>query len=118
MPRLRRLVLPAAASLLAIPALASATAVQAGEVHADLKSASGERVASLTGSVNAKGTGFGTIAPLSGAGAHGLKRTEPVKLYAFKDGTIRVSGQRGTYITLSDRTQGTLDGSGTINVAD
>ena len=108
----------ATASLLMIPALASATAVQAGEVHADLKSASGERVASLTGSVNAKGTGFGTIAPLSGAGAHGLKRVEPVKLYAFKDGTIRVSGQRGTYITLSDRTHDTLDGSGTINVAD
>ena len=118
MPRLRRVVLPAAASLLAIPALASATAMQAGEVHADLKSASGERVASLTGSVNAKGTGFGTIAPLSGARAHGLKRTEPVKLYAFSDGTIRVSGQRGTYITLSDRAQGALDGSGTINVAD
>jgi hypothetical protein len=102
-----------AAALLATPAMgASLPAARQGEVHADLVSASGARIASLTGSVGPKGTGWGRIAPLSGAAAYGFKRPEEVKLYAKHNGTVFVSGQRGTYVTITDRTQGGAAGDG------
>lgn len=104
--------------MLVVPVVASAAPQQQGEVHADLLSESGSRVASLTGSVGAKGTGWGRIAPLSGARAQGFKRPEEVRLYAKRDGTVFVSGQRGTQIMLTDRAQGGLAGGGRINVAD
>ena len=107
-----------AAALLAIPALASAATAPQGEVHADLVSESGARIASLTGNVGPRGTGWGRLAPLSGAAAYGFKRPEEVKLYAKHNGTVFVSGQRGTAIRVTDRTQGGAVGDGIINVAD
>lgn len=100
-----------------VPAAVAAPGQQ-GEVHADLVSATGSRVASLTGSVGAKGTGWGRIAPLSGARAGGFRRPEEVRLRARPDGTVFVSGQRGTRLRLTDRVQGGLAGDGRINVAD
>jgi hypothetical protein len=97
---------------------ASLPAARQGEVHADLVSASGARIASLTGNIGPKGTGWGRLAPLSGAAAYGFKRPEEVKLYAKHNGTVFVSGQRGTYVTITDRTQGGAVGDGIINVAD
>ena len=107
-----------AAALLAIPGLASAATAPQGEVHADLVSESGARIASLTGNIGPKGTGWGRIAPLSGAAAYGFKRPEEVKLYAKNNGTVFVSGQRGTYVRVTDRTQGGAVGDGIINIAD
>ena len=106
------------AALLAIPALASAATAPQGEVHADLVSESGARIASLTGNVGPRGTGWGRLAPLSGAAAYGFKRPEEVKLYAKHNGTVFVSGQRGTAIRITDRTQGGAVGGGIINIAD
>jgi hypothetical protein len=108
-----------AAAVLATPAMgASLPAARQGEVHADLVSASGARIGSLTGSVGPKGTGWGRIAPLSGAASLGFKRPEEVKLYAKPNGTVFVSGQRGTYVTITDRSQGGAVGDGIINIAD
>ena len=113
-----RSALIAAAALLAIPGLASAATAQQGEVHADLVSESGARIASLTGNVGPRGTGWGRLAPLSGAAAYGFKRPEEVKLYAKHNGTVFVSGQRGTAIRVTDRTRGGAVGGGIINIAD
>ena len=122
MPRIGHAVLVMSAALLAIPAIpamaAALPAARQGEVHADLLSTSGARIASLTGNVGPTGTGWGRIAPLSGAAAFGFKRPEEVKLYAKPNGTVFVSGQRGTSLTITDRSQGGAVGDGIINVAD
>ena len=109
----------AAALALSVGTAMGGAPVVTGEVHVDLKSESGARVASLTGSIGPAGTGWGNIAPLSGAPSIGLKRAEPVRFTAHSNSTITVGGQRGTLLTLTDRTQGRrISGFGKIAVAE
>jgi hypothetical protein len=119
MVRFARLIIPATAAV-AVPLLLAAPSLGAsprytGEVHADLVTENGTRVASLSGNVGPKGFGSGDIVPLNGAKGIGMRRPERVFLWARRDNTVVVLGQQNTKLTLSDRGQGQMvDGFGAL----
>lgn len=95
----RLALLLAAAASAALFAFAPAAAGKGGvAVDVDLRSADGARVAALFGSVGANGRGFGTIVPLSSAGAVGMRRPESVRVLRLADGSLQVGGGLGTAI--------------------
>ena len=122
MRRASRLILPFAAAagvplLLAAPSL-GATPRYVGEVHADITTENGTRVASLSGNVGPKGFGAGDVVPLYGAKGIGMRRPERVRLWARRDNTVLVLGQHNTKLTISDRGHGQMvDGYGVLGKA-
>ncbi len=122
MRRASRLILPFAAAagvplLLAAPSL-GATPRYVGEVHADITTENGTRVASLSGNVGPKGFGAGDVVPLYGAKGIGMRRPERVRLWARRDNTVLVLGQHNTKLTISDRGHGQMvDGYGMLGKA-
>ncbi|MGI9186302.1 MAG: hypothetical protein ACR2J9_02080 [Gaiellales bacterium] len=102
----------AAVALLAVPTVASAASAV---FDLDLRTSDGVRVASVAGSVNARGTGFADLVPLSGAPPVGMRRDEAAVATREADGSILVRGGLGTRIRIRiDSANGTASASGSL----
>jgi hypothetical protein len=109
----RAVVAAAALALtLAAPALASA---RTAAFDLDLRTADGVRVASLAGSVNARGIGYAQLVPLSGAPRIGMVRDETAMATRQADGSLLIRGGLGTRLVVrADVARGTAEASGRL----
>ena len=106
------LVVMVAGLALAAPAFASAATAA---FDLDLRTSAGTRVASVAGSVNARGTGFADVVPLSGSTIVGMRRGETAVATREADGAILIRGGLGTRIRVRvDQAAGTATASGTL----
>lgn len=108
-------VLAIGAAALCLPSLAAAAT---GAFDVDLRTASGTRVAAVAGSVNARGTGYAQIVPLSGAPSVGMVRDETAMATRQADGSVLIRGGLGTRIVIRLRADaGTADATGRLALA-
>ena len=86
----------------AIPSVALAGSTGAVEIEADLTSPStGQRIATVDGSVGTNGRGYASIIPLSGAKGAGMVRGEAAQVLRRPDGSLVVAGGLGTRLYLA-----------------